>query len=198
MRPDQGDSRADPVADDELIARHLCGQRDAFAALVDRYARQVYAIAYRISGDHTEAEDLTQDTFLRAFRALPTLRQHRAFAGWLYRVATTTCLDARRRRCGPRQIPLDTALAAILPDEARWSSPPDAVLAAEDQRTVRVVLRRLAPRQRAALTLYGLHGLSYAETAQALGANSATVAVLICRARRRFRMQYVEAAARGD
>jgi len=198
MRPDQGDSRADPVADDELIARHLCGQRDAFATLVDRYARQVYAIAYRISGDHTEAEDLTQGTFLRAFRALPSLRQRRAFAGWLYRVTTTTCLDARRR-CGPRQIPLDTALAAILPDEARWSSPSDAVLAAEDQRTVRVVLRRLAPRQRAALTLHGMHGLSYAETAQALGANSATVAVLICRARRRFRMQYVEEeAARGD
>ncbi len=186
---DDGEGDAQTLSDSALIARHLDGQQDAFAGLVDRYARHVYAIAYRISGDHAEAEDLTQDAFLRAFRALPTLRGHGSFAGWLYRVATTTSLDGMRRRA-PRQTPLDAALADILPDGARWSSPVDMALAAEDQRAVRAAFRRLAPRQRAALALHALHGLSYADTARAMDTTVDAVAVLIFRARRRIRAHY--------
>jgi len=190
---DDGGADTLTLSDSALIARHLGGQQDAFACLVDRYARQVYAIAYRISGDHTEAEDLTQDAFLRAFRALPTLRRHGSFAGWLYRVAATTSLDGKRRRAPP-QIPLDAALADILPAGARWSSPVDMGLAAEDQRAVRATLRRLAPRQRAALALHALHGLSYADTARAMDTTVDAVAVLIFRARRRFRAHYARMA----
>jgi len=195
VRPYRGDEGADTLSDGELVVRHLGGQPDAFATLVDRYARQVHAIAYRSSGDHAEAEDLTQDTFLRAFRALPTLRQPHAFAGWLYRVATTTCLDARRRAHGaPRPVSLDAALVDVLADEARWCQPPEAALAAEDRRAVHAAVRRLAPRQRAALTLHALHGLSYADTARAMGIGVDAVAILIFRGRRRLRQHYARAA----
>jgi len=185
----QGQGGTASLSDGEVIARHLGGQQDAFAILVGRYTRQVHAIAYRSSGDHAEAEDLAQDTFLRAFRALPTLRQPHAFADWLYRVATTTCLDAHRRRA-PRQISLDATMIDALADEARWGQPPDAALAAEDRRAVRAALRRLAPRQRAALTLHELHGLSYADTARAMDASVNAVAILIFRGRRRLRAHY--------
>ena len=193
MTPDHGDSEAAALSDDELIARHLCGRQDAFAHLFGRYERRVYAIAYRISGDRAEAEDLTQDTFLRAFRALPALRQRRAFAGWLYRIATTTCLDKLRCRA-PRQVSLDATLAAVLPDEARWRQPSEAALTAEDGHALHAALRQLAPRQRTALTLHELQGLSYADTARAMDSSVDAVAILIFRGRRRLRERYAQAA----
>ncbi len=193
MPGDGGAAALSALSDDELVARHLCGGQDAFAHLFGRYERQVYAIAYRISGDRAEAEDLTQDTFLRAFRALPALRQRRAFAGWLYRVATTTCLDGLRRRA-PSQVSLDAALTDVLPDAARWRQPLEAALAVEDRRAVQAALRQLAPRQRTALTLHDLQGLSYADTARAMGASVDAVAILIFRARRRLRERYTRAS----
>ncbi len=188
------EDNADDASDATLVARTLQGRPDAFEALFDRYARQVYHIAYRISGSPTEAEDLTQDVFLRAFRTLGTLRQPQAVAAWLYQMATNVCLDARRRRTVP-QAELSAAVIATHPDEAGWRSPEAMALAGDDQRAVWEALGRLAPSQRAALTLRELYGLSYGEIATTLDASVGAVEVLIFRARRRFRDQYGKVAA---
>ena len=188
---DSGDDRA---ADAELVALALNGRQDAFEALFDRYARQVYTIAYRISGNATEAEDLTQDIFLRAFRTLGALRQPQAFAAWLYQLATNVCLDALRRRRVP-QAELSEAVIASYPDESRWRAPETAAVAGDDRRAVWETLGRLAPSQRAALTLRELHGMTYGEIAAALGTSVGAVEVLVFRARRRFREQYERVAA---
>ncbi len=188
---DSGDNR---TADAELVALALNGRQVAFEALFDRYARQVYTIAYRISGNATEAEDLTQDIFLRAFRTLGALRQPQAFAAWLYQLATNVCLDALRRRRVP-QAELSEAVIATYPDESRWRVPETAAVAGDDRRAVWETLGRLAPSQRAALTLRELHGMTYGEIAEALGTSVGAVEVLVFRARRRFREQYERVAA---
>ena len=188
---DSGDNR---TTDAELVALALNGRQDAFEALFDRYARQIYTIAYRISGSATEAEDLTQDIFSRAFRTLSALRQPQAFAAWLYQLATNVCLDALRRRRVP-QTELSEAVIASYPDESRWRAPETAAITDDDRRAVWETLGRLAPSQRAALTLRELHGLSYGEIATALGTSVGAVEVLVFRARRRFREQYEKVAA---
>ncbi len=182
------------LPDAALVTRSLQGRQDAFEALFDRYARQVYNIAYRISGSPTEAEDLTQDVFLRAFRTLDTLRQPQAVAAWLYQMATNVCLDALRRHRVP-QAELSEAVVALHPDASRWGSPEAMALAGDDQRAVWEALGRLAPSQRAALTLREVYGLNYGEIATTLGTSVGAVEVLVFRARRRFRAHYAKAAA---
>jgi len=186
----------DDLPDADLVIRAREGRQEAFAALFDRYARPVYNIAWRIVGSPTEAEDLTQETFLRAYRTLGALRAPPAFAAWLYRIATTVSLDAARRTRVP-QAELSDVVLAVHPDEARWSSPEAAAMADEDRRAVRAALARLAPTQRAALTLREIQGMSYGEIAAALGTSAGATEVLLFRARRRFRAEYVKVAVGG-
>src|ERR671933_2754245 len=96
---DQLDS-AQASVDAALVRRSLRGDGDAFAALFDRHAPRVYALAYQILGDRAEAEDITQDAFLQALSALPTLRQPDNFGGWVARVATNASLSTLRRPGG--------------------------------------------------------------------------------------------------
>jgi len=192
--PSWGDSGDDRTTDAELVALVLNGRQDAFEALFDRYARQVYTLAYRISGHAAEAEDLTQDIFLRAFRTLGSLRQPQAFAAWLYQLATNVCLDAVRRRRVP-QADLSEAVIASYPDDSHWWAPEVVAVADDDRRAVWETLGRLAASQRAALTLRELYGLTYGEIAAALGMSVGAVEVLVFRARRRFREQYERVAA---
>lgn len=116
------------VTDGDLVERCRRGESAAFTPLFERYARQVYNIAYRYSGDPTEAEDLTQEAFLRAFRALPTLRDSQAFARWLYHIATNICVERLRRAGRATLAPLTDTHA----DDARWASPPEVALSGED------------------------------------------------------------------
>ncbi len=186
----------DDLPDADLVVHAREGRQEAFVALFDRYARPVYNITWRIVGSPTEAEDLTQETFLRAYRTLGALRAPQAFAAWLYRIATTVSLDAARRTRVP-QAELSDAVLAVHPDEARWSSPEAAATADEDRRAVRAALARLAPTQRAALTLREIQGMSYGEIAAALGTSAGATEVLLFRARRRFRAEYVKVAVGG-
>src|SRR2546426_11801132 len=109
--------------DAELVLRSLRGDEDAFAALFDRHAPRVYALAYQLLGDRTEAEDITQDAFLQALSALPTLRQPGVFGAWVARIATNASLSTLRRRRRLPQAELSEAVAETYPDPARWASP---------------------------------------------------------------------------
>src|SRR2546423_4115988 len=177
-----------------LVKRSLRGDGDAFAALFDRHAPRVYALAYQLLGDRAEAEDITQDAFLQALSALPTLRQPETFGAWVARIATNASLSTLRRRGLLPQAELSEAVAATCPDPARWSSPEAMGLATEERHSVHVTLKRLAPSQRAALAMREIGGLSYAEIARALGTTAGGVEALLFRARARFRDEYHKVA----
>ena len=84
--------------DVQLIQRTLSGDDTAFGILLRRYQKSVHALAWRKLGDFHIAEDITQDTFLQAYKKLSTLKNHNQFAGWLYVIADRLCIDWSRKR----------------------------------------------------------------------------------------------------
>jgi len=195
-------SDADAARDDHdassvdamLVARALRGDTEAFATLFDRHASRIYALAYRIVGHKIEAEDITQDAFLHALNALPTLRRGDAFGPWVTRIATNLAWAALRQRGRLPRAELSEAVTETYPDTTRWGSPEAMNVAAEDQRDVRLTLDRLAPSHRAALAMREIGGLSYADIASSLGTTAGGVEVLLFRARARFRDEYRKVA----
>src|ERR671939_112471 len=83
--------------DEELVARSIRGDADSFNELILRWERPIYALAYRTIGREEDARDVCQETFLRAFRALPGFRGQAKFSSWLYRIALNLCRDWMRR-----------------------------------------------------------------------------------------------------
>src|SRR5271165_2240036 len=135
----------------------------SFEQIYDEYKTPIYNYVYHLVGDREQADDLTQDTFLKAFRALPKMDASLKLSAWLYRIATNTAYDALRRR----------KLIAWLPWQDLDHEPAD-VESADPQETigtnelVRQALRQMAPTYRSALLLYTQEGFSYGEIARQL------------------------------
>ena len=103
--------------DEELVARAKGGDEDSFNQLILRWERPIYALAYRVISREEDARDVVQETFLRAFRALPAFRGQAKFSSWLYRIALNLCRDwVRRERRAP--------IGDCAPSKARRSSLP--------------------------------------------------------------------------
>lgn len=171
------------------------GDAMAFAALVRRYERQIYAHIFRLmNGNADDAADLTQETFLKAYRALDRLPETGNVSAWLYRIATNTCIDEWRRRTRIRWLPWSAMQFTDRPHDRVIEDPEATMLRAESGAEVRAVLRHLSPRNREALLLWMDAGLSHQEIGAAMGISGAAAKSIVFRARREFR-QY--AAATG-
>lgn len=161
----------DPAADDAvLVAAAAGGSAEAFDVLVTRHRRAVYQLCYRYVRHHDDAADLTQDTFVRAWRALPTFRREARFSTWIYRIAVNVSLNRVSAR-GPVGEPID---ADALVDHTA-PRPGDALAAAERAAAVRAAVAALPPRQRAALILRTYHELSHQEIADIVGTSVGAV-----------------------
>ncbi len=163
----------------------------AFSALVERHRRELQVHCYRMLGSFEESEDLTQETFLRAWRSRATYAGRASLRAWLYRIATNACLDALARR--PRvptesgEVPWlqpfpDELLASIAADEGEE---PDAVVVAREtiELAFIVAIQHLAPRPRAVLILRDVLGWRASETAELLDTTVASVNSALQRAR---------------
>src|SRR3981081_405680 len=109
--------------DEELVAKSVSGDADSFNELDLRWERPIYALAYRTIGREEDARDVCQETFLRAFRALPGFRGQSKFSSWLYRIALNLCRDWMRRErrtpvvAAPEDVDLFELAAAAEPSE---------------------------------------------------------------------------------
>ncbi len=177
--------------EDALVGRAAAGDHDAFEALVLAYQKQVYNLALRMAGNPDDALDLSQETFLRAWRGLPSFRAGAAFSTWLYRLAGNVCIDFLRRRRREKTVPLYAPDGEGGETGLDLPSPiPDALaqaLSRFEREQVAWALSRLEPDYRAALTLRAVDGLSYAEIAEALDIPAGTVKSRIARAREKMR-----------
>ncbi len=162
----------------------------AFEAIFERYGQTIFNYVLRLVGDRDEAEDLTAETFVKAFRRLDSLSDQEKVLSWLYRIATNTCLDAMRRRKIVRWLDWDEFVLRFLPKLAASDDPERDALRQEQAEQVRAVLAKLPEKQRACLVLFEYDGLSYAEIAQVIGTTPGTVKTLLFRARERFRRHY--------
>lgn len=168
-----------PSTDEELVARSIGGDADSFNELVLRWERPIYALAYRTIGREEDARDVCQETFLRAFRALPAFRGQAKFSSWLYRIALNLCRDwmRRERRAAmvpwpedQNQTPLEIA-AAGEPTE----SIEDLVARRALTQLVEQVMTHLPDEQRTAILLKEYHGLTFQEIADVMGCPLSTV-----------------------
>jgi RNA polymerase sigma-70 factor, ECF subfamily len=153
--------------DDELIRRHLSGDRPAFGVLVERHQRRVYNLAYRMLGRPEDAADATQDAFITAMRKLEGFRGASTFTTWMHRVTVNLCYDALRKRS--REVPVEEQ------EEADVAAPSDL---AEESATAIDVQRALlhVPEEfRAVLVLHDVQGVPYEAIAEVLGVPIGTV-----------------------
>ncbi len=168
--------------EDELVARAQEGDERAFEVLVRRHADGLFAVLARFLGGSEEAEEVTQETFLRAWRGIGGFRGDSRFFTWLYRIGIN---EAKRRggraASAPRTTSLEREPEAEVPD---WTHAPEA---SADQAELRAVLdaaiSELRPNYRAALILRDVEGLSTAEAAAAMGLGEAAFKSRLHRAR---------------
>ena len=161
-------------------------QAPSWEQIVREHSGRVYRLAYRLTGNRHDAEDLTQETFVRVFRSLHTYSPG-TFEGWLHRITTNLFLDMARRRQRVRIEPIGD-------DTERWTSsdllatPERAFESANLDHDVQRALDALPPEYRAAVVLCDIEGLSYEEIAVTLGIKLGTVRSRIHRARARLRV----------
>lgn len=182
------------MTEQELTILARKGDQEAFAQLVRDNERRVYTLALRMCGSPEDALDLAQETFLRAWSALPNFRGGSSFSTWLYRLASNACVDLLRREgrhraaAGPslddEELRLETADPAPTPQEAAER--------AELRRQIENGLRALPAEYRQVLILREMHQLSYEEIGQTLSLDPGTVKSRISRGRKRLQKFLME------
>lgn len=173
--------------DQALVKRVQAGERRAFDLLVRKYQHKVLGVVSRYVNDWAEAQDVAQEAFIRAFRAIANFRGESAFYTWLYKIATNTAknyLVAAGRRPPGDDLQVDDAQHLESAGKLKDSATPERELMREEiERTVFEAVESLPEELRAAITLREVDGLSYEEIASAMNCPIGTVRSRIFRAR---------------
>jgi len=182
MRPDEK----------RLIERCVRGDNEAFNELIRRFEKQVYNLAYRLTGNHDDAEDVASEAFVRAYNAIRRFRGASALSTWLYRIVTNVYLDERKRRAARPQSSLEEYLD--VPDgqvkrQIEDSSPGPEEMAEQAERhsILQTAIDSLPDFQKTMIVLYHVQELPYEEIAQILNMPVGTVKSRLNRARRALR-----------
>lgn len=172
--------------ENELIRSVLRGNVNAFEPLVTEYQKTVYNLALRMCGSAEDAEDITQETFLKAYKSLSAFRGESRFSVWLYRIASNVCTDHLRAGSGRDTVSMtaDDDTEYDVPDET--NTPERAFERRLIRQSVSAGLASLSPKMREILLLREINGMSYAEIAQTLGLDEGTVKSRIFRARKKL------------
>ena len=176
---------------DELVRRLQKGDDTAFEEFVSEYEKKIYTLALRQMGNSQDAEDITQEVFLRVYRNIGTFRAESRLSTWVYQITMNACIDATRRRSrrvevtpmytdedGEEQVPVE------LPDESYAPERVYEQTALRDQ--IREGLAHLSEEHRRILILRDINGLSYTEIGEVLGLSEGTVKSRLFRARDRM------------
>ena len=164
------DAPLDTLDERALVDACLEGTAGAFDLVVERHRRRIYQLCYRFVANHEDANDLSQDVFLRAYRALPNFRGQSSLATWLYRIGVNVCLN----RVSARTLPTEPIADRQFIDPA-GDTGSDRLLREERQARVRAAIAQLPRKQRATLILRMYREMSHQEIADALGSSVGAV-----------------------
>ena len=178
------------LSETELVQQSQAGSLAAFEQLVYRYEHRIYAFVFQCCHNETDAAEITQETFLRAFQAIAQCDARRAFAAWLFTIARRKCIDHYRARPVPAE---ESA------PEAEDHEDPAELLARREEREAlwQVARRRLPEVQFQVLWLHYVEDLDVAHIAQVLRKTRTHVKVLLFRARQSLRSELDNASGRG-
>ena len=163
--------------DEELVARSVGGDHDSFNQLILRWERPIYALAYRVIGREEDARDVCQETFLRAFRALPGFKGEAKFSSWLYRIALNLCRDwiRRQKRQPTMQMPEGVDPIEMASERGPTESIEELVSRRQLSAVVEEAMELLPEEQRTAIILKEYHGMTFQEIADLQGCPLSTV-----------------------
>lgn len=199
--PPKSDKR---LSDGELLGLHLAGDRKAFAALVERYKRELYGFLYHLTGDSTVAEDAFQEAFLQVHLSAGAFDQTRPLKPWLFTIAANKGRDALRRRMRRSAAPLDatvagqdrpTTYADLMP--AKIPAPDESLVNLETRRAVETIIAQMPENLRVALLLCYFQELPYKDIAEILNVPLGTVKSRLHAAVKHFARQWQAKAERS-
>jgi RNA polymerase sigma-70 factor (ECF subfamily) len=163
-------------SDEELVAATREGDATAFDQLVHRWDRKIHGAAFRVLGSHEDAREVSQEAFLKAYRAIGGFEQRARFSSWLYQIALNLCRDRLRRKRGRHMVSLDelgeAEGARLLPSAPSLHREVEAL---DLSRRVARAVAELAPEQREVIVLKEYQELTFAEIAEVLGTPVSTV-----------------------
>ncbi len=190
------------IDEKKLLKKAAAGSAEAFEQLVLTYQTPIYNLCLRMTGNPEDAADMTQESFLKAWRSLEGFHFESAFSTWLYRLASNTCLDFLRSVKRRKQFSLtmedadgETQLLD-LPDPA--PTPEASLLSAEESALLAAAMRQLDPEQQRILTLRVVNDLSYTEIAAVLDIKEGTVKSRLARARENLRKKLLQSGNKTE
>jgi RNA polymerase sigma-70 factor, ECF subfamily len=177
-------------SDAEAVARARAGDREGFRLLVDRHSRPLFRLAYRMTGNEQDAEDVVQEAFLRAYRGLDRFEDRSQVSSWLYRIAANCAYDVLRARQRHAERFEEPAAEDDSLDLAVSADPgPDRLAqGGEVRQRVDVALARMSPRERSAFVLRHFEGRSIEEIGHALDIDESAAKQSVLRAVRKVRL----------
>jgi RNA polymerase sigma-70 factor (ECF subfamily) len=177
-----------------LIDRISSGDSTAFQEFVDRYKKKIYYIAYDITGDHNDAEDVSQEVFIKVFRSLKTFRRNAKISSWLYQISVNASIDLLRKKSSKPEKSMDDIERAdiqeSLPGSGTRAQNPER--SAEDflmQKHISQALQKVSPKERSVFVMRHYNELKIREIAEILKISQGTVKALFYRATRKLRKE---------
>jgi RNA polymerase sigma-70 factor (ECF subfamily) len=157
------------MSDREAVAAVRAGDREAFRPLVERHSRAIFKLGFRMTGNEQDAEEVVQETFLRAYRKIDHFESRANFGTWLYRIASNCALDLLQRRKPQQQnTPLEDEEGVELPLPTPNPGPERLLLSGELKQKLTEAMARLTPVERSAFVLRHFEGRSIEEIGKAL------------------------------
>lgn len=177
-----------------LVDRISSGDSTAFQEFVERYKKKIYYIAYDITGDHNDAEDVSQEVFIKVFRSLKTFRRNAKISSWLYQISVNASIDLLRKKSSkPEKSMGDLERADIqenLPGSGTRAQNPER--SAENfliQKHISQALQKVSPKERSVFVMRHYNELKIREIAEILNVSPGTVKALFYRATRKLRKE---------
>ena len=170
-------------ADEVLVGQSQAGDSEAFEELVRRHQHMIHSLTFRMTGSPADAEDLAQESFIRAYGQIGSYRGEAKFSTWLYRITVNVCLNWRQREA--RRIRFQTSREDTIAE--LWAAAGMSPAENEQCRRVQEALLKLPAKQRAAIVLTVYDGFNHAEAAKVLGCSETTVSWRVFSARRKLK-----------
>ena len=194
------DRQNDKIANEDLICRVTAGDKRAFEVLIHRHQGSVLNFIFRFMGNRTDAEDLTQEVFLRVWKAAGTYKPDAKFTTWLYRIATNLCINKQRAirirrlfaRFHSQEQSQDSRDSFITGEGAELLTPEDRLIDSEQSVQLLNALNELPTSQRIAVVLKIYDEMSYQEIAQIIDRSISAIDSLLIRAKKNLRKKLTD------
>ena len=181
------ESKGAAASDGELVQKAKEGSTSAFDALVVKYRKKVYAIAFGMTRNHSDADDVAQETFFRAYRALSSFRPGYEFRPWLLRIAVNQSINCLKRKGRRLEVSLEEEVGSGIVTDVQFDNPGYGLEQKELAARIEAAVQRLSPKLRAVFLLRAGQDLSYEEMAKILRISKGTVMSRLSRAREKVK-----------